>query len=109
MQTVQRSLPPVLRRLRRELAERSFAALKQEVPIEQCVMCFAAGAGLDATELLRQWAGVSEKTPKKRTPKVTDDEPTDDDAPLPVDVGEDDDDEDDEDEKEKDDVEDDEE
>jgi hypothetical protein len=103
------TMTPLLRRLKQQIErERGFRCFKEQVSTEQVVMAYASALGLDCCEMLRQWTGLPEAPPRKRTmprrrgdddqplPDGDEDEPLDDDdeiAPVDDDGDDDEDDE----------------
>jgi hypothetical protein len=101
MPTSEQELTPLLRRIRRTIrAEGSYSVFAERVSVEEVVKAFAAGAGVDACELMREWAGtpspVKKQPPKRRMPPMPTGDDEDEDAP-PVLPDHDDDEDDDED------------
>jgi hypothetical protein len=76
MPTTEQELTPLLRRLKRQIvSDGDFRSFVERVSVEEVIKGFAAGAGMDACDLLRSWAGVRPPE-KKRTPPapMTDDD-----------------------------------
>jgi hypothetical protein len=66
---------------------KSYSVLRETVLVEEVIKAYAAGAGLDASALMREWTGYSESgqtkpvPPARRAPR----DRMDDDLPMPGD------------------------
>jgi hypothetical protein len=83
--STEQEMTPLLRRLKRQMqAAHDYAGLEERVLVEECVKAYAAGAGLDACDLMRQWTGTTAKPappPKRTPPPRSDDDDQPDDRP----------------------------